>query len=69
MTVIFIIQKTCLGDLVANRRIIKIDLREVGWECVDWIYLIQCGDKYRGLINTLLYIRDQKNSGKFLTRV
>jgi hypothetical protein len=47
----------------------KIDLREIGWECVDWIHLVQCEDKYRGLINKILYFRDQKNSRKFLTRV
>jgi len=41
-------KKLVLDDLVANRRIIKIDLREIGWECVDCIHLVQYGNKYRG---------------------
>jgi len=29
-----------------------MDLREVGWEVVDWIHLAQDGDHWQSLVNT-----------------
>jgi hypothetical protein len=31
---------------------IKIDLREIGWDGVDWINLVQDRDQWRALLNT-----------------
>jgi hypothetical protein len=31
---------------------IKIDLRDIGWDDIDWIDLAQDRDQWRGLVNT-----------------
>jgi hypothetical protein len=36
---------------------IRIDLREVGWEDVDWIHLDQNMDQLRDLVNTVMNCR------------
>jgi hypothetical protein len=36
--------------------IIKIDLREIGWDGVDWID-VQDRDQWRALVNTALKLR------------
>jgi hypothetical protein len=36
---------------------IKIDLREIGWECMDWIDLAQDRDQWRALVNTVMNLR------------
>jgi hypothetical protein len=36
---------------------IKIDLREIGWDVVDWIELAQDGDQWRALVNTVMNLR------------
>jgi hypothetical protein len=36
---------------------IKIDLREIGWDCVDWIDLAQDRDQWRALLNTVMNLR------------
>jgi transcription termination factor 2 len=33
---------------------IKMDLREIGWDFVDWIELAQDRDQWRALVNTLI---------------
>jgi hypothetical protein len=33
---------------------IKIDLREIGWDGMDWIDLAQDGDQWRALVNMLM---------------
>jgi hypothetical protein len=38
---------------------IKMDLREIGWDGVDWIDVAQGRDQWRALVNT-------ENAGKFL---
>jgi hypothetical protein len=40
-----------------------MDLREIGWDGVDWIDLAQDGDQWRALVNMVPI-----NSGKFLSR-
>jgi hypothetical protein len=36
---------------------IKIDLREIGWDDVEWIGLAQDSDKWRALVNTVMNLR------------
>jgi hypothetical protein len=36
---------------------IKMDLREIGWDVMDWIYLAQDGDQCRALVNTVMNLR------------
>jgi hypothetical protein len=36
---------------------IKMDLREVGWGCMDWIDLAQDMDQWRALVNTVMDLR------------
>jgi hypothetical protein len=33
---------------------IKIDLRKIGWEGVDWIHLAQNRDQWWALVNTVM---------------
>jgi hypothetical protein len=34
---------------------IKIELREIGWDCVDWIDLAQDRDQWRALVNKMVF--------------
>jgi hypothetical protein len=36
---------------------IKIDLRETGWDGVDWIDLAEDRDQWRALVNTVMNLR------------
>jgi hypothetical protein len=36
---------------------IKLDLREIGWNSVDWIDMAQDRDQWRALVNTVLNLR------------
>jgi hypothetical protein len=36
---------------------IKIDLREIGWDGMDWIDLVQDRDQWRSLVNTVMNLR------------
>jgi hypothetical protein len=36
---------------------IKMDLREIGWDSVDWIDMAQDRDQWRVLVNTVLNLR------------
>jgi hypothetical protein len=33
---------------------IRPDLKEIGWEDVDWIYLVQDNDQWRTVVNTVM---------------
>jgi hypothetical protein len=35
----------------------KMDLRETGWDGMDWIDLAQDRDHWRVLVNTVMYLR------------
>jgi hypothetical protein len=36
---------------------IKMDLREIGWDGVDWVVLAQDRDQWRALVNTVMNLR------------
>jgi hypothetical protein len=36
---------------------IKMDLGELGWDCMDWINLTQDKDQWRALVNTVMKFR------------
>jgi hypothetical protein len=36
---------------------IKMDLREIGWDGMDWIDLTQDRAKWRALVNTVMNLR------------
>jgi hypothetical protein len=36
---------------------IRLELREIGWEVLNWIHLAQGKDQWRPLVNTVLNIR------------
>jgi hypothetical protein len=42
------------GRLVDN---IKMHLREIGWDGIDWIDLAQVRDQWRALVNTVMNLR------------
>jgi hypothetical protein len=47
---------------------IKMDLREIGWDGMDWIDLTQDRDQWRALVNAVMNLRVPSNAGKFLSR-
>jgi hypothetical protein len=36
---------------------IKMDLRDMGWDGMDWIHLAQERDQWRALVNTMMNLR------------
>jgi hypothetical protein len=42
-----------------------MDIREIGWEVVDWIHMAQERDQWRNLVNTVRTFRFHKG-GEFL---
>jgi hypothetical protein len=46
---------------------IKINLREIGWDGMDWIELAQDRDQWRDLVNTVMNLRVPYNSEEFLS--
>jgi hypothetical protein len=36
---------------------IKMDLREIGWDGIDWIDLAQNRNQWRALVNTVMNLR------------
>jgi hypothetical protein len=36
---------------------VKMDLREIGWDGVDWIDMAQDSNQWRTLVNTALNLR------------
>jgi hypothetical protein len=46
---------------------IKIDLREIRWDGMDWIDVAQDRDQWRTLVETVMNLRVPQNAGKFLS--
>jgi hypothetical protein len=56
-----------VGNLEGNRPLgrprrrwvdnIKMDLREIGWDGMDWIHLAQVRDQWRALVNAVMNCR------------
>jgi hypothetical protein len=46
---------------------IKMDIRDTGWDGMDWIALAQDRDQWRALVNTVMNLQIPKNDGKFLS--
>jgi hypothetical protein len=44
-----------------------MDLREIGWDVIDWTDLTQDMDQWRALATTVMNLRVPKNAGKFLS--
>jgi hypothetical protein len=36
---------------------IKMDLRKIGWDGMDWIHLAQDRDQWRALVNMVMNLR------------
>jgi cobalamin biosynthesis Mg chelatase CobN len=36
-----------------------MDLREIGWEIVDWMHLAQDRDQWQAVVKTVMNLRDQ----------
>jgi hypothetical protein len=49
--------KNHLEDLEIDRKNIRVDLREIGSECLDWIHLAQDRDQWRTLVNMVMNLR------------
>jgi hypothetical protein len=43
-----------------------MDLREIGWDGMDWIDLSPDRDQKRALVNAVMQLRVPQNTGKFL---
>jgi hypothetical protein len=46
---------------------IKIDLREIGWDGMDWIDLAQYRDQWRAFVNTVMNLRIPQYAVKLLS--
>jgi hypothetical protein len=46
---------------------IRLDFREVGCGCEDWMELAQDRDRWRALVSAVINIRVPENAGNFLT--
>jgi len=46
---------------------IRMDPREVGCGCVDWMELAQDRDRWRAVVNAVMSLRVPRNAGNFLT--
>jgi len=47
---------------------IRTDLREIGWEYMDWMHVAQDVDRWPVLVNRVMNLRFPSYVGNFLTR-
>jgi hypothetical protein len=45
---------------------IRMDLREIGWEGVNWIHMDRVRDHWRAIVNMEMNLRVPQKSGEFL---
>jgi hypothetical protein len=45
---------------------IEMDLREIGWDGVDWIEVAQDRDQWRAIVNTVINLRFLRIAENFL---
>jgi hypothetical protein len=57
-----------LENLDVDINNIKMDLKELGWQIVDWIYLAQDTDKWRAFLNRVMNLRVPQTAGSFFVR-
>jgi len=46
---------------------IIMDVREIGWEGVNWMHLVQVRYQWRTLLNMKMKLRVPENAGNFLS--
>jgi CRISPR/Cas system-associated protein Cas7 (RAMP superfamily) len=46
---------------------INMDLQEVGFGAMEWIEVAQDMDRWRALLNAVMYLQVSQNAGNFLT--
>jgi hypothetical protein len=46
---------------------VRMDLKETGWEVVDWIHLAQDMDHWRAVMYIIMNLRFPQNAGNFLS--
>jgi hypothetical protein len=44
----------------------RINLKDIGWEGVDWMHLAQDRDQWRVLVNTVMNLRFPRKATTFL---
>jgi len=47
---------------------IRMDLKKIVWEGVDWMHLAQNRDQWQALVNTVMNFRVPQKAENFLTR-
>jgi hypothetical protein len=47
---------------------IRMELRKVGWESVDWIPLAQDKEEWQAVVNTVMNLRIPRKMENFLSR-
>jgi hypothetical protein len=45
---------------------IKLDIKEIEWEDMNWIHLAQDRDQWRALVNTVMNIRAPQTAGNLM---
>jgi hypothetical protein len=55
-----------LKNLGVDGNNIRMDLREIGWKDMDWMYLDQDRDQWQALVNTVMNFRVPYHTGNLL---
>jgi hypothetical protein len=56
-----------LENLNIDKRVILMDLKEMGWKGIYWIYLAQDKDKWHVVVSKVAKLRVPCNTMKLLT--